>query len=70
MDDYGYSLRQKFIRKGWAETLRASASLEMKRDQLRKRMHAEGRYFLGEEMLAEEVGGSIFNPRKGGWGRQ
>ena len=57
MIDFGYPLRQKFI----AE----SATLDAKRAELRARMHEQGRYFLGEELLAEKHGGSIFNPRKG-----
>lgn len=71
MIDYGHSLRQKFIRKGWADKSQNPAdSLDIKRAELRSRMHAQGRYFLGEETLAEEAGGSIFNPRKGGWEKQ
>ena len=61
MTDYGYTLRQDFIR--------AATTLDAKRAELRARMHEQGRYFLGEELLAEKHGGSIFNPRKG-WERK
>ncbi len=61
MIDFGHPLRQKFI----AE----SATLDAKRAELRARMHAEGRFFIGEEIQAKKNGGSIFNPRKG-WERK
>ena len=61
MTDYGYFLRQDFIK--------SSATLDAKRAELRARMHEAGRYFLGEENLAKQHGGSIFNPRKG-WERK
>ena len=61
MTDYGHDLRQIFIK--------SSATLDAKRAELRARMHAQGRYFLGEEILAKQHGGSIFDPRKG-WERK
>ena len=61
MTDYGYPLRQKYISE--------SATLDAKRAELRARMHEQGRYFLGEEILAKQHGGSIFDPRKG-WERK
>lgn len=57
MTDYGYPLRQKFITE--------SATLDAKRAELRARMHEAGRYFIGEEILAKQHGGSIYNPRTG-----
>lgn len=58
MTDYGYPLRQKFI----AE----SATLDAKRAALRQQLHAEGKYFVGEERLAKLNGGKVFD-RFTGW---
>ena len=57
MTDYGLLLRQKFISE--------YTVLEAKRADLRERMHAEGKYFVGEEMLAKRHGGKMFNQFKG-----
>lgn len=57
MTDYAFEIRQKFIRE--------SATLEAKRAEVRSRMHAEGRYLLGEEALAKQCNGSIFKPSTG-----
>lgn len=57
MTDYGFDLRKKFIRE--------SATLDAKRAEVRSRMHAEGRFFISEEVLAKQHGGLIFHPNKG-----
>lgn len=57
MIDHGEALRQKFISD--------YAVLEAKRADLRARMHAEGKYFIGEEALAKRNGGKVFHPFKG-----
>lgn len=38
------------------------AKLQAKREELRKRLHAEGKALLGEEALARKSGWQIFNP--------
>lgn len=55
--DHAYAIRAQFIQE--------SVTLDAKRAELRARMHESGRYFLGEEILAKQNGGSIFNPRTG-----
>ena len=57
MIDYGYPLRQNFIR--------SSESLEAKRAALRERMHAEKRALVGEESEAKRQGWKVFQPHKG-----
>lgn len=57
MIDYGEALRQKFISE--------YTVLEAKRSDLRARMHAEGKYFIGEEALAKRNNGKVFHALKG-----
>ncbi len=65
--DHAHGIRAKFIHGPRPAT--ESATLDAKRAELRRQMHEAGRYFLGEEILAKQHGGSIFNPRKG-WERK
>ena len=58
MTDYGFEIRQKFIRE--------STSLDAKREALRQQLHAEGKYFIGEESLAKLNDGKVFD-RFTGW---
>ena len=57
MIDYGYPLRQNFIR--------SSESLEAKRAALRERMHAQNRALVGEEVKAKQSGWRV--EAKTGW---
>ena len=57
MTDYEFALHQKMISD--------YGLLDSKREELRARMHAEGKYFVGEENLAKLNGGKIFHQYKG-----
>ena len=59
MIDYGYPLRQNFIR--------SSESLEAKRAALRERLHSEKKALVGEEAEAKKNGWAVFKPQRG-WG--
>ncbi len=60
MTDYGLWLRQKFISE--------YTVLEAKRADLRERMHAEGKAFIGEELLAAKLGLKLYDAKtKWGW---
>jgi uncharacterized heparinase superfamily protein len=58
MTDYGYPLRQAWIK--------SNHPLALKLAELRERMHAAGQYFVGEEQLAKRNGGKTYNP----WSKQ
>ena len=57
MTDYGFEIRQRFIR--------SSESLEAKRAALRERLHSEGRCFVGEEAEAKKRDWKVFKPHIG-----
>jgi hypothetical protein len=56
--DHGYPLRREFI---------IESSMQQKIDLLRLRMHAQGKYLAGEEVLARKAGGRIYDTRSK-WG--
>lgn len=58
MRDYALALRRQFI-----EPDRHDAKLEL----LRRRYHAQGKYLLGEEVLAKRMGGRIYNVQRKSW---
>lgn len=61
MQDFGFSLRQDFIR--------ANDPLAAKLEALRQRLHAEGKALLGEEAEAKRRGWKIYNVYLKGWNK-
>ena len=78
MKDYAESIRQQYIqdyaRNAYTEPGGPMAlghpgpapSLDAKRAAIRQRWHADGKYFVGEESLANRNGGKVFD-RFTGW---
>ena len=56
MQDFGYAIRQEFIHE---------SRLQTKLDALRERLHGEGKFLVGEEVLAKRLGGTIFHAHRG-----
>lgn len=73
MKDYAESIRQQYIqdyaRNAYIEPGSPAPSLDAKRLAIRQRLHAEGKYFVGEEIQAQLNGGKVFD-RVTGWGKK
>ena len=66
MKDYAESIRQQYIQDYARNAYTEPDSLDAKRAAIRQRWHADGKYFVGEESLANRNGGKVFD-RFTGW---